>query len=50
MYGEKRLHALIRGLPDDGRAITDGIARDALDFQDGNANDDIAIVTFAPCR
>ncbi|WP_017934711.1 PP2C family protein-serine/threonine phosphatase [Nocardioides sp. Iso805N] len=50
MYGEKRLHELIHGLPDDVHAITDGIARAALDFQNGDASDDIAIVTFAPHR
>lgn len=50
MYGEKRLHELIHDLPDDVHAITDGIAREALDFQNGDASDDIAIVTFAPHR
>jgi len=48
LFGEDRLRALIGRLPDDPHTLTEGIARDALAYQDGNASDDIAIVTFAP--
>ncbi|GAB3785846.1 PP2C family protein-serine/threonine phosphatase [Nocardioides ungokensis] len=48
LYGEERLNDLIGNLPSDSRGLTEGIARDALDYQGGNASDDIAIVTFSP--
>ncbi|WGL51654.1 SpoIIE family protein phosphatase [Nocardioides sp. BP30] len=48
MYGDERLHDLVRDLPADVQAVTDGIARAVLEFQNGDASDDIAIVTFAP--
>ena len=48
LYGDERLVDLIGALPDDSHSLTEGIARDALDYQGGNASDDIAIVTFSP--
>jgi phosphoserine phosphatase RsbU/P len=47
VYGEERLLDLLRALPHDPRSITDGVTRTALAHQDGNASDDIAVVTFA---
>lgn len=47
MFGENRLLELIAGLPHDPREITDRITQSVLDFQDGLASDDIAIVTLA---
>jgi len=48
LFGEDRLRTLIGRLPGDPHEITEGIARDALSYQHGNASDDIAIVTFGP--
>lgn len=48
LYGDDRLRALVSRLPGDAHALAEGIAYDALSFQDGNASDDIAIVTFGP--
>jgi sigma-B regulation protein RsbU (phosphoserine phosphatase) len=45
-YGEQRLSSLVAGLPHQPDAITEGIARAVLDYQMGDATDDIAIITF----
>jgi sigma-B regulation protein RsbU (phosphoserine phosphatase) len=47
LYGEDRLHALLTELPHEPSAITEGIAGAVLDYQEGTAVDDIAIVSFA---
>jgi sigma-B regulation protein RsbU (phosphoserine phosphatase) len=49
-YGEGRLSDLLSALPHDPPAIADGIAGEILDYQDGDASDDIAIVTFRDAR
>jgi phosphoserine phosphatase RsbU/P len=47
-FGEERLDDLVTDLAGDARSLTEGIAHAALEYQSGNASDDIAIVTFAP--
>ena len=46
-FGEERLERLLRRLPRDPSRITDGVTGAVLEFQDGNARDDIAVVAFA---
>jgi sigma-B regulation protein RsbU (phosphoserine phosphatase) len=46
VYGEPRLMELIEALPHDPDALTEGIADAVLDYQHGDASDDIAIITF----
>ncbi len=47
LFGERRLHELIAASPHDVYEITERITQEALDFQDGVASDDIAVITFA---
>ncbi|GAA1974026.1 SpoIIE family protein phosphatase [Nocardioides panacihumi] len=50
LYGERRLGDLIASLPHDPVEITEGIANAVLDYQGGDASDDIAIVTLRATR
>jgi len=45
-FGEQRLLDLVGSLQHDPTSITDGIASTVLDYQRGNASDDIAVATF----
>lgn len=45
-YGEDRLRHLIATLPHDAGGITTGIASTVVDYQEGNASDDIAVMTI----
>jgi sigma-B regulation protein RsbU (phosphoserine phosphatase) len=49
-YGDERLRELVRTHAADPTALTEHIVQAALDFQHGNANDDIAILTLYPTR
>ena len=47
LFGDRRLQDLIAQLDHDPHVITEAIVSEAIDFQGGVADDDIAVVTFA---
>lgn len=47
LYGEERLTALLAAVAADPTSVTDAVAGAVLDFQGGDASDDIAVVAFA---
>jgi sigma-B regulation protein RsbU (phosphoserine phosphatase) len=46
MYGEPRLKELVASLRADPETLSEGVADAVLDYQHGDASDDIAIVAF----
>lgn len=46
-YGEGRLEAVVAAQPGSAAVVTDAILSDVMSYQDGDARDDIAVVTVA---
>jgi phosphoserine phosphatase RsbU/P len=46
-YGEARLAEMLAQLPRDPHAVVETVARTAVDYQNGNASDDIAVVALS---